>query len=187
MPKQPFLHETKLIKFQHSETETQALHSGTHGPIYHRRSLFHLGQILRQDLLLMGLQSGLWLTQERHTYQKKKSSKPMHVVQGYTGCLGVGIVGQALCNYGLQIQLRCQNEPVKMHRGVGHAALTKCAQCMVTWNSYACAPQSMCAIGSLNTTPPPLPFCIYVHMYYIQYILHVYMYAQRAIERYLPA
>ena len=49
----------------------------THGPIYHRRSLFHLGQILRQDLLLMGLQSGLWLTQERHTYQKKKSPKQL--------------------------------------------------------------------------------------------------------------
>ena len=85
----PFLYETKLIKFQQSETETKALHSGTHGPIYHRRSLFHLGQILRQDLLLMGLQSGLWLTQERHTYQKKKSSKPMHVVQGIRICMYV--------------------------------------------------------------------------------------------------
>ena len=142
-----FVHETKLIKFQHSETETQALHSGTHGPIYHRRSLFHLGQILRQDLLLMGLQSGLWLTQERHTYQKKKSSKPMHVVQGICmQCLGVGIVGQALCNYGLQIQLRCQNEPVKMHEGVGHAVLTKCALSMVTWNSLQHVPRRVCAL-----------------------------------------
>ena len=163
-----FVHETKLIKFQHSETETQALHSGTHGPIYHRRSLFHLGQILRQDLLLMGLQSGLWLTQERHTYQKKKSSKPMHVVQGIPGAQ---VQVQQVRHYVTMAYRSSLDAKMSQSKCIGVWGMPHSQSVYCAWlpgTALACAPQSMCAIGSLNTTPPPLPFCI-------QYILHMYV------------